>query len=615
MNSHLRQAAAIAALFSLCAGTAQASGIFADPENWLDRHGHCFWCHDSRAEMRSWLEQNRDYEAKHHTLAPLVHTRHFQSSKDIAACTNCHGDGPKAHWKTDVERETCIGCHDVDAVTNHKNYKTGKECQSCHTPQSIREVHLGKTDKIAQEKRRDLASVRIADAGISRDSQGKARIEVSFELRDRQGAPIDAGANPAQLDWMDSLVIYTNWGLRSGFEAPRGYPIYVKSNFKDIRQTHSKTTPFGERERAELVKHSGTTYTYRSAPFDLPPNAEFDAADSGMLMTTFTYCFDNQLALASCAKPGVEKNAAWNQHLYFTASGLAYAPIHTRETIAGNQKCGFCHGYDFASGNTQLQCGNCHSENTKINGVLAGTKHFAGNDGIIPQAVRSNKIREVKSFYSANTDVEGCVICHNASNPPTSAIREKRIDPKDPHYIDELIVSHPAWNVFVHALHANTRPGQENAQDIRHMSYPPHTSSCKKCHMGETYSPAHLERTGKPLALASGYNADSKAYPAVLDAKADLYASPAAASCYACHAKKVVGGKTVWNDKAKQHITEMGGSLGVKKADVKPEHCSSCHTASNLKSVHRFVENGYTSKLPMHPSFIGSMPIPPGGKD
>lgn len=615
MKPQLRHAAAIAALVGLFASTTQAAGIFKDPENWLDRHGHCFWCHDSRTEMRNWLEENREYEAKHHTLAPLIHSAHRQSSKDLSTCTNCHADGSKAHWKTDVERDTCSGCHDVDAVPNHKSYKTAQECQTCHTPESVREAHVGKTEKIEKQGRRDIASVRIADAKIARDDQGKAHVEVTFELRDRANKAIDAGADPAKLDWIDSLIIYSNWGVRAGFEAPRGSPIYVKSNFKDIRQTDSKTTPFGERERTKLFKHEGTRYTYRSEAFDLPKGAENDAAESGMLMTTFTYCFNNKIELASCAKPGVEKNAAWNKHLFFSGSGLAFDTVHTRGEITGNKKCGFCHGYDFANDNTKLQCGGCHSENTKINGVLASSKHFAGNDGAAPQAVRSNEIRSPKSFYSANTDVEGCIICHNASNPPTSAIREKRLDPKDPHYVDELIVSHPAWNVFVHALHANNRPGQEQADAIRHMSYPPHTSSCKKCHMGETYAPAHLERTGRPIALDTTYSADSKAYPAVLDAKTDLYASPVSASCYACHAKKVVDGKTVWNDKAKKHIIDMGGSLGVKKADLKPENCSGCHTASNLKSAHRFVENGYTSKLPMHPAFIGSMPIAPGGKN
>lgn len=602
--------AALLGLGLVAAGTANAAGIFKDPENWLDRHGHCFWCHDSRTEMRNWLEENREYEAKNRTLAPLIHANHRRSSKDLATCTNCHGDGPTAHWKTDVERETCIGCHEVDTVTNHKTYKN-EDCKACHTPESIREVHVGESEKVEKARLRDLAAVKVTDAKLVRD-KGLAHIEVTFEIRDGKGEAVDAKGDPAKLDWIEELIIYTNWGVKNGFVAPRGFPLYVKSTFKDIRQQGDELTPFGERARAKLFSQNGNRYTYRTTGFELPAGAE-QSDELGLLMTSFTYCLDAEWKLGSCAVPGALKNAAWATHEYFGSTGLTEKPSDLPREVAPNRKCAFCHDYDVATDNTKLRCGCCHSEDTKIAGVLSSGRHFAGNDGEMPTKLRDNGIHAAPFFYNPNTDVEGCVICHNESNMPTSGIREKRIDPRDPHYVDELLVSHPAWNVFVHAVHDNARPGAEDKDDVRHVSYVPHTSSCTKCHMSGTFDPKRLQKDGKPLAIDTEYSAESKAYPAVSDAKARLWASPVAATCYACHAKTVnEKGETVWNEKAKSHITQMGGALAVEKSKVKTENCAVCHTAEQLTTAHRIKENGYWSKLPMHPSFVDRMPIQPG---
>ena len=97
-----------------------------------------------------------------------------------------------------------------------------------------------------------------------------------------------------------------------------------------------------------------------------------------------------------------------------------------------------------------------------------------------------------------------------------------------------------------------------------------------------------LDAEGRPvpLALDTAYNPDSNAHPAV-DFKVNAYASPMAATCFACHAyTRDSYGKAVKNAKAKAHITEMGGKFGVKLEELQPERCNTCHTPEALGKAH-----------------------------
>lgn len=460
------------------------------------------------------------------------------------------------------------------------------------------------------ERRRDLVRVEVTNTDLLREGTS-VRTRVTFRLTDKDGKVLTKNVDPADLDWIQNLIFYTNWGAK-GFLSPRGTPIYVKSDFKDIAQKGDETTPMGERRRTKATCDAEGLCTVIGDPFELPEDRK---NDHGIVMTSLTFCHNDRLELSACGMPGSLVNAAWAGHRYFDASGLVEVSREVRPQVSDNKKCGFCHSYDKGSDNATLKCGSCHSEKTKANALLAGKKHFAGNDGTTPYVLRSRDIPAPTVFSTADTDVEGCVICHNSESVPTSAIRELRVKKDDPHYLDELLVSHPSWNVFVHALHDNARPGAEGPDDARHMSYAANTSSCNKCHYQGTWDPARLAREGKPLAIDTDYDPMSKAYPAV-DGKADRWASPVSATCYACHAKKTnEKGEVVWNDKAKQHIVDMGGSLGVEKKDLKPENCAACHTGEALKKSHKIEENGYKTPLGMHPAFKDRMPIPEGARD
>lgn len=600
--------AALLAAGLLTASQTQAAGIFKDLDNWIDRHGHCFWCHDSRKDMEDWLKKNREFEAKNHTLAPLIHANHRHMSKDLTDCTNCHGNGPEAHWKTDVEIVTCSGCHDLKSVLNHDKY-TNADCKGCHTPKSVEVAHIGEQKRIEAQHRRDLVRVEITDARIVRDEKGAARTKITFRVTGKDGNALFTKGNPAEAEWLRNLVFYTNWGVTKGFLSGRGTPIYVKSDFRDIRNRGDETTPEGERARTKATCDADGLCTVTGEAFELPQDRKTDA---GLVTSSLTFCHGEDLSLLACEAPGAMLNGAWATHRYFNDTGLIDWSHSLRAKVTDNKKCGFCHDYDKGSDNAKLKCGGYHSEKTKTAETLAGKKHFAGHDKGTPRAVRSGDIASPTVFSTADTDVTGCVACHNAEAVPTSAIREKRVSKGDAHFIDELLVSHPAWNVFVHSIHDNARPGAEGKDNVRHMSYAASTASCGKCHYQGTWDPARLAREGKPLAIDSKYNAEDRSYPAKAGTP-DLWASPVSATCYACHAKKTnEKGEVVWNDKAKKHIVEMGGSLGVEKNALKPENCAACHSGEALAKSHKLKERGYESPLGMHPAFKDRMPIPEG---
>lgn len=93
------------------------------------------------------------------------------------------------------------------------------------------------------ERRHDLVRVEVTNTDLLREGTS-VRTRVTFRLTDKDGKVLTKNVDPADLDWIQNLIFYTNWGVK-GFLSPRGTPIYVKSDFKDITQKGDETTPKG----------------------------------------------------------------------------------------------------------------------------------------------------------------------------------------------------------------------------------------------------------------------------------------------------------------------------------------------------------------------------------
>lgn len=562
----------------LAAFPATAAVTYDQLDKWIDKHAHCFACHDSREGMKSWLLEHEEESKKLSSLAPLIHAQHQRAGRSLGNCLMCHADGAQAHWKVDLDKNNCKVCHPIDTLASHAKFEKREDCQGCHKAKATGDAHTARFKKEAAENQRGLLQVAFNDARlVQKGDAWYADLVLAFADKDGKAITMTEGLD--KVNWVDRFKLYVNFGADSGMTEGRAKVVTEKT--------------------AAEIRRDGTL-RYEVGPFKLE-NVRA-ASDLGEAVVSMTYCFDDKTKLAACTdkSKNIRRNAAWNTKVFFSTTGIETL---NRAEIVSNEKCGGCHGYvkttdakskteAVTDGTTQIACGGCHNQNTKA-AKAAGTKHCSGTDGTAVTEKRTFGLPSVHAYTSDLTDVTSCGLCHNAKTAPTAVIRNKLVDPKDPHYVDELILAHPDMKVFAHAHHGNKRAGQLPAESIRHVTFIAHENNCTKCHQGQTYSLdrlAGLEKWGlraEPLALDTKYNAESKAFPAI-DFKADRYASPMAATCYSCHAKKDDGkGGFVWNEKAKQHIVDMGGVLGGTKDQVKSENCASCHTAENLQRVHQ----------------------------
>lgn len=554
--------ACAAAALILSSGPARAAVWWDNIDGWIDKHALCFGCHDSKADMKQWLLDNKAEVEKLPSLAKLIHAEHLRNGKPVGNCLMCHGDAPQAFWKIEPDKANCAVCHPIETLPSHANIEKREQCQACHSAKQVGDAHTARFKREAKQAQRAIVKTDVESAKLIEKADG-LYADVTLRLRDVRGVAIRAD-EAVREGWIESLRFYVNAGTAAGMTQGRAEKV-------DVLKT------------ADL---SGGDLRFTAGPI-----AAGDAgalAREGRGVFELVYCFDDNAKLMACGKDA-KKNAAYNTFVRFTADGLK-DPLRSPEPkIVTNETCGNCHGYDKKADTTQIACGSCHNDATAAK-KAAGTRDFSGTDGKAVFAKRTYTLDDlsVKSFTSSLTDVESCGLCHNAKTAPTAAVRNRLVDKNDPHYLDSLLLSHPDMKVFAHALHANLRPGQMPEESVRYVAYPSHVQNCTKCHAGPTYSLdrlAHLEKA-EPLALDTAYSADSSSTRA-LDFKADRYASPMAAACWSCHAKTTdAKGNQVWNDKAKQHILDMGGVLAGKKDEIRPENCAACHTADSIAKAH-----------------------------
>lgn len=515
-------------------------------------------------------------------------------------CLQCHEDD--ARFLT-PQANACAGCHaDYAKKAPHEGLAANADCASCHDAPALRAAHLGEKERTAKEGLKSLVSVDVTDAKIVRPESGegaKAYAEITFRLLDAAGRPIPVPeGDPANAAWIKNLQLYVNWDATSDFTMSRGTPVYVKSNKRDVMQKGFARTPAGERERTALFRTDGEHFTYRVGPVVL---RDRHASENpvGVVSNRLIYCFDDEKRLTACESGRDRKNAAWNEVWAFDEKGLVSPDrlLAARPAMTTNAKCGACHGYDAAHDETEINCRACHAQTTKKNKALADTTCFSGHDDedgrhVTPFMAKSYKARPMSGFGGSTNDLTlPCLTCHNPNTPPTAVIRDAVTEPGSPDYIDALVLSHPDMKVWIHALHAGTRPSQllrdGKAGNVREVKWVKPRNDCTACHEGESFGLQRLAETGRPLALDTAYDPDSSAHPAV-DFRVNAYATPMAATCFACHAyTRDAYGKLVPNGKAKAHITAMGGRFGVPLEDIRPERCHTCHTTENLRDVHR----------------------------
>lgn len=537
-----------------------------------------------------------------HTVTPNLSAHspreiHALHAGDLARpegdCLQCHEDDGRFLV---ARANACSGCHaDFAKKAPHDAKKlSDSACASCHSPETVRSAHLGAKEKTAREGLKSLVSVDLTDAKIVRDA-GKPYAEVTFRLLDAEGRPVPlATKDPADAPWIKNLQLYVNWDAESDFTSSRGTPIYVKSNKRDVTQKGLGRTPAGERERTPLFRTDGEHFTYRVGPVVLEDRFSTSEPKIGVVSNRLIYCFDDAKRLTACDGGADRKNAAWNDLWVFDEKGLVSHERLTalRPTITSNAKCGTCHGYNAEQDETEINCRSCHSQVTRKNKHYADTTCYSGHDDengrhATPFKAKSYAPRPMPGFGGSTNDLTlPCVTCHNPNTPPTAAIRDYMTNADSPDFVDDLVLSHPDMKVWIHSLHAGTRPSQRAEGGVREVKWAKSRGDCTACHEGESYGLERLAEIGRPLALDTAYNPDSNAHPAV-DFKVNAYASPMAATCFACHAyTRDSYGKAVKNAKAKAHITEMGGKFGVKLEELQPERCNTCHTPEALGKAH-----------------------------
>lgn len=549
-----------ALLTALLASTSvQAAVTYDKLDQWIDKHAQCFACHDDGEAMKKWLVDHKDESEQLSSLAPLIHQYHFRAGRALGTCTMCHGDGEKAHWKIDLDKNNCMVCHDFSKLESHKAFEKREDCQGCHSAKATGDVHTARYKKERAEAQKAIGRVTIEDAKLVPVDADARRVDLTLRVEDREGRLLGTD-DPA----IDFLTVYANWGARTGFVSAKGVKVDAKT------------------------AHAGSDGLWRVSSDPLPVKDKDTAGETGVASAVFGYCFDDAAKLVACTDKNARRNTAWTASVNFDTEGLDALSRSPR--IVSNEKCGSCHGYDKTSDRTKIRCGTCHAAGTKA--AAGASRHVSGNDGTPAFMKRELGLDSilVEQNTSAMSDLATCVTCHNSSAAPAAVVRNRLVEKNDPHFVDELVVSHPDWKVFAHAHHGNFRAVQTQTEGVRHVTYVATLSNCAKCHEGETYTLERLNRLGDKAELLA---IDTKVDPDNKDRKApattpDRYATPMAATCYACHAKVVVGGKALWNEKAKEHILEMGGLLGaeVDPKTVKPENCASCHDAANLKAVH-----------------------------
>ena len=527
--------------------------------------------------------------------AETLHALHVgRTARPEGDCLQCHDDS--SNFLT--AGMACTGCHaDAQSKPAHVAMQPFEKasCTGCHTPENIRSKHLGAAERTAKEGLKSLVSVDVVSAKLVED-QGTTMAEVSFRLLDDKKQPITVPeGDPANAPWIKNLQLYVNWGAGVDFLSPRGYSIYVKSNKKDITQKGGGRTPAGERERTPIWKTNGEVFTYRVGPVTVQDDLSGDRSkDLGVISDRLIYCFDPAKKLISCDKSGNAKNAAWNHVWAFNAEGLVDEQKLTaiRPEIVSNAKCGTCHGYDTEHDETQIACRSCHSQKTAKNKLLADTTCFSGHDDKDGKHVPARDVkvlskRALPGFAGSTNDLTvPCVTCHNANTPPTAALRERFVVSGDQNFIVDLILSHPDHKMWMHTLHANTRPSQRDPESVRRVSYSVSTSDCTRCHEGNSFGIERLLSSGRPLALDLDYDSDSSVHPAI-DFQVDAYASPVGSTCLGCHAFTTdEKGAQMRNTKAVQHMIEQGARFGVAKKDLVKENCGACHTTEALAASH-----------------------------
>ena len=458
-------ACAVALAASLSSSDA-AAGSTATPKAPSPERAACTACHTVTPDLSAHSPRE-------------IHALHAGDlARPEGDCLQCHEDDGRFLV---ARANACSGCHaDFVKKAPHDAKKISEaDCASCHTTDAVRSAHLGAKETTAREGLKSLVSVDVTDAKIVREADA-AYAEVTFRLLDAEGRPVPmATKDPADAPWIKNLQLYVNWDAESDFTMSRGTPIFVKSNKRDVTQKGLGRTPAGERERTPLFRTDGEHFTYRAGPVVLEDRFSTSELKVGVVSNRLIYCFDDAKKLAACDSGRDRKNAAWNDLWVFDEKGLVPHERLTalRPTITSNAKCGTCHGYNAEHDETEINCRGCHSQVTKKNKHYADTTCYSGHDDengrhTTPFKAKSYAPRAMPGFGGSTNDLTlPCVTCHNPNTPPTAAIRDYMTNADLPDFIEDLVLSHPDMKVWIHALHAGTRPSQRAERGVREVKW------------------------------------------------------------------------------------------------------------------------------------------------
>ncbi|MCL1058364.1 hypothetical protein L2729_10210 [Shewanella gelidimarina] len=389
-----------------------------------------------------------------------------------------------------------------------------------------------------------------------------AELEVTIRVTDSEGAPITV--SPIEAGWFKYLDVSFAWDAENAYHflalEAEGNPGLVPNSDGELsaRASHANNVSFNNAPNEMIIRSvpEKGEYTYKVS--GVPDPTISTRASNGLIIPVGTENKTGIIAIETVifidpdtGKPlkGSEATGTVRSSVaFFNKNGLVEKG---RRTIVTNETCAACHG----------------------------DQGYAEHGD------------------SRNDMEQQCAACHApGSSEWDEAHLLNGIAPKDP------LTDHLAWNVFVHAMHAQGREEQQTGGIIatdpngktveieqrRAFEYPARLSDCSQCHVEGTANLDAIEK-GTAVITRKVYEKDAPRYAT----------SPAAATCWSCHAGKP-GEK---NEALRSHMTSNGATFETKIIDgvnatingsmildvVLPrEACSVCHTSDNINKVHNF---------------------------
>lgn len=497
--------------------------------------------------------------------------------QDIRNCTKCHdGDDPTTttvvenpdtpqgnNWKTKPSEEACGACHDdiyfgaapvgFRTVPHPGGSQTNAECFDCHVsggfglPEWEVEAAHANPVKVAEAKFEfDILSICGTPVGSDPDCPlNPAVITVEFSVSDPTGATTHGHGNLYDVAGPTNADRDPEFGASASLNILTGWDSSDYTNVDGLGSRPSRANSLSALTNAVHVANGVYTIDLAALPVVLTSGSGVVAIEGHPRAETVigSGTFDVSIPVRG-------------EVAYFGINGSAVVERRVAVDIAN--KCDNCHDKLSLHGNNRADnaqlCVICHNpRNTDIGRrdvTVSGVPDISPLDGQTEEAIDFKIL--IHSIHAAQKD-----------DPDTPAVEGHGFREKG-------IVVYGYGN---------------NAHDYGHVRFPGILNDCTTCHNTGTYELSG--RWATPLqngilattVLSSPTGTDAPSYALEMaDQTDDLYSTPTAAVCSACHDGAL----------SQEHMEFIGGAkFDVDQATIAAsfETCSVCHGPGNIADV------------------------------